>query len=173
MKVTLFHEIDPSSQEGVLQGGIKRKASGDKTDPEKKKIDTFLDTHLPDWAQYDDVYRGNVLYGYLADGDGVVDISTGDVLPLKKFMAASDQTLLRIKVDEEQCYVSDLDLYDTLVRAMELDEQDSTREHLADRYWQRIIPLRDYEQGTIKRPEVMVAADIKPEEIEVVKDEKV
>lgn len=171
MKVTLFHEINPSATDKVLTEGIKRKVSGEKDDSEKKKVDTFLDTHLPDWAKEKEVCRGNALFAYLERDGKVIDITDGEPVPVGRFMAKSDEALLKITVDSDRCYVSDLDLYDTLMRAMQLDEQDSTREHLADRYWERIVPLAEYEPGTIKRPEVLVAADIEPSGIEVVKQE--
>jgi hypothetical protein len=169
MKVTLFHEIDPTSKDKVLNEGIKRKANGGKNNSEKKKVDTFLDTHLPDWAKEKEVCRGNVLYAFLERDGHVVDITDGEPMPVSQFMDKSQDALLKITVDSGKCYVSDLDLYDTLMRAMQLDEQDSTREHLADRYWERVIPLEKYELGTIRRPEVMVATDVEPGDIEVVK----
>ncbi len=169
MRAVLYHEIDPSSEKDVLNEGIKRGASGDKSDKQKKMVDTFLDTHLPDWAENIQLCRGMVNYGYLTYEGKVIDITDGEAVSIEEFMAKNDQILLRLTVDTDDCFVSDLDLYDTLVRAMELDEQDSTREHLADRYWERIIPLADYEPGTIKRPEVMINTDILPSDIEVVK----
>lgn len=169
MKIELYHEIDPSSKDSVLEQGIKRRSEGEKTDSQKKKVDIFLDTHLPDWAKEKGLSRQDAIYAYLSDGEKVVDITDGEAVSVDIFKAKSDQVLLRLSVESEHCYVSDLNLYDTLVRAMELDEQDSTREHLADRYWERIIPLEEYESGTIKRPEVMVIEDISPRDISVIK----
>jgi hypothetical protein len=73
--------------------------------------------------------------------------------------------LLRITADPTKCYVSDLDLYDTVKRAMELQEQDTTLENLAEKYWQKIVSLDEFEVGMIERPEVMITYDISPENI--------
>lgn len=173
MTVTLYHEISPESLDLVQKEGIKRKSEGVKSDREKQKVDTFLDTHLPEWTAPQQVCRANVVYAYLPDGDSkIIDIKNGDAVPLELYMARSKQTLLAVNVDENACYVSDLDLYDTMTRALELDEQDSTREHLADRYWERVVTLRDYEPGMIARPEVMIAADIRPQDFEVVRPQE-
>jgi hypothetical protein len=170
MRIELYHEVDPNLVEKVLQQGIRRGSEGEKTDPQKKKIDTFLDTHAPDWIKWQRLSRADAIYAYLSDGDKIIDITDGQSVTFDKFLAKTTDTLLCLMVDSDYCFVSDLDLYDTIVRAMELDEQDSTREHLADRYWRRIIPLDKYEPGTFKRPEVMINTDIAPQDIEVVSD---
>jgi hypothetical protein len=169
MKVMLYHEIDPSTKDNVLNQGIKRGAEGRKNDAGKKKVDAFLDTHMPDWAKEKQLSRHDAVYGYLVDGDKIVDITNGESVAVEQFIAKSHDALLRVMVDSDKCYVSDLDLYDTIIRAMELDEQDSTREHLADRYWERIVPLEKFELGMFARPEVIVTTDIEPRSIEVVK----
>lgn len=172
MKVRLLHEIDPETKDDILENGIKRGAEGEKTDSEKQKIDTFLDTHLPDWAKEQQVSRRSATYCYLEADGKIIDITDGEPVDLADFMAKSGQTLLWLDVEVDDCYVSDLDAYDTLMRAMELDEQDSTREHLADRYWQRMIPLGEYQPGMIRRPEVLVVADVDPHDMRVAAEEE-
>ena len=169
MTTFLYHELAPDSLDKVLTEGIKRSEQGQKTDREKQKVDTFLDTHLPEWAKSQGVCRANVIYGFLPVEDNkVIDIKDGRTISLEEFKAHSNQVLVRVKVDASACFVSDLDLYNTIARALELDEQDSTREHLADRYWERVIPLTDYEPGTITRPEVLIASEIEPKAIDVI-----
>lgn len=169
MSITLYHEVSSDSVDGILQNGIKRDKGGEKRDAQIEKIDTFLDTHLPDNFESLGLNRRSVIYAYLEHEGNIVDITDGELVPLEKYESEKGTVLLRITVDPENCYVSDLDLYDTLKRAMQLDEQDSTREHLADQYWKRIVPLEEFQLGSIKRPEVMINADIEPKSIEIIK----
>ena len=170
MTVTFYYEIDPLTLNEIMQDGIKRESDGIKSDNEKQKVDAFLDTHLPDWTYDQHIRRSKVVYAYLPTGDdAVIDIQSGEAVPIAEFMERSGHMLVKVKANEDYCWVSDLDMYDTLQRSLELDEMDSTREHLADRYWERVVPLTEYEPGSIKRPEVMIASSIRPEDIEVVK----
>jgi hypothetical protein len=169
MQIPVYHEINPQKIDEILGQGIRRDKQGDKTDHVVNKVDEFLDTHLPDGAPAD-LNRKNVIYAYVSHDDKVIDIKNGELVPTKAFMAKSKQTLLRMMVDAEKCYVSDLDLYDTIKRAMELGEQDSTLENLANQYWQRIIPLYEFQLGAITRPEVMITYNIQPHDIQVMDD---
>lgn len=168
MKITLYHEVDQSSKDNVLSEGIDREANGQKTDSEKKRIDNFLDTHLPAEMELVGISRQEVVYAYMAYQDTVIDIRDGEFIPIDEFNDRSDQVLLRLSVDSKDCYVSDLDLYDTLARAMELKEQNGKLEYLASQYWDRVVPYDKYEIGEYNRPEIMIAQDIRPEAIEVV-----
>lgn len=169
MKVALYHEINLSAKESVLKNGIKRGVKGEKTDAEKKKVDVFLDTHLPDDMQKTGASRQKAVYAYLEHRGSIIDIKDGQAVPIGRFQERSRQLLLKITADSDDCYVSDLDLYDTLTRALELDEQTSTREHLAESYWRRLTPLNEFEIGEITRPEVLIFRDIPPGDIEVVR----
>lgn len=168
MNIVLYHEVTPESVESILEEGIKSHASGAKRDAQIEKIDTFLDTHRPDHLKTIGLSRRDVTYAFMEHDGKIVDIATGELVSVENFKRGNGMQLLRLKADLKDCYVSDLDLYDTLKRAMELDEQDSTREHLADQYWKRVVPLGEFEFGTITRPEVMVNADVAPGNIDVI-----
>ena len=168
MNTVLYHEAAPESVDGILENGIQRHASGVKRDTQIEKIDTFLDTHIPEHLQAVGLNRRDVTYAFIEHDGKIIDIATGRLVPLEEFRRGNGMRLLRLTVDTKNCYVSDLDLYDTLKRAMELDEQDSTREHLADRYWKRIVPIEEFRVGSIARPEVMITADVDPKSVEVV-----
>lgn len=168
MKVVLYHEVSLESVDVILKEGIKRQSSGVKRDAEIEKVDTFLDTHLPDYLKDKKLSRRSVTYAFLVHDDKIVDISSGELVPVEGFRRDDGMALLKLTVDGADCYVSDLDMYDTLKRAMELDEQDSTREHLADQYWKRVVHLEEFEFGKIRRPEVMINADIDPHSIKVI-----
>lgn len=169
MQATIYHEIDPSSLEKILREGIKRTSQGDKSkDKAIQKLDLFLDTHRPQTIAGTNLSRSNNIYGYVSSGEKLIDITDGEQLSLGKFRTKSHKTIVHLTVDPARCYVSDLDLYDTLKRAMELNEQDSTRESLAVQYWNKLVPLEKFAFGTIRRPEVMVTYDILPANIEVI-----
>lgn len=168
MKITVYHEIDPSAKETVLDQGIDRESEGQKTDAEKKKVDDYLDTHLPVELDALDISRDNVVYAYMAYDDNIIDITDGEFMPVDEFNDRSEQALLRLTVESKECYVSNLDLYDTLMRAMELGEQDGKLQYLAAQYWESLIPYYNYEIGTFDRPEIMVAGDIRPGDIELI-----
>lgn len=168
MKITVYHEVDPSSREEILDQGIDRESEGQKMDTEKRKVDEYLDTHLPLELDALDISRDSVVYAYMAHEGNIIDISDGEFIPIDEFNDRSEQTLLKLTVESKDCYVSDLDLYDTLMRAMELGEQDGKLQYLAFHYWESIVPYDKYEMGSIRRPEVMIANDIRPGAVEIV-----
>lgn len=168
MNIILYHESTPESVDAILENGIKREASGAKRDSHIEMIDTFLDTHASDRIKAAGLSRRGVTYAFMEHDGKIVDIATGESVPVSGFRKGNGMRLLRLTVDAGDCFVSDLDLYDTLKRAMELDEQGSTREHLAERYWERVVPFTQFEFGSIKRPEVMIRADIDPGSIEAI-----
>ncbi|ORX11905.1 hypothetical protein AWC31_35280 [Mycolicibacterium wolinskyi] len=168
MKTTLYHEIEPQTLDDVRRNGLKRKGDGEKSDSDTKTADAYLDTHRPPETIRAQLCRDGVLYGFLPAGDGIVDIRNGAAVDIATFDRDRPQTLLRIAVDPTHCFVSDLDLYDRVKRALKTAESDDECHRLAQVYWQRVIPLLDYEPGSIRRPEAMVVADIEPADIEVV-----
>jgi hypothetical protein len=169
MKVIVYHEVDPDSLHNILNKGIKCASEGEKTkDKRIQKTDMFLDTHRPDSMVRAGVSRSNNLYGYPSMDNRIVDITNGEALTLSKFLNKNHRTLVKLQVEPSRCFVSDLDLYDTIKRALELDEQDSTREHLAEQYWHKLVPLNEFETGSIKRPEVVITYDIEPADISLI-----
>lgn len=168
MKITLYHEIDPDSEEKVLLEGIQRDAKGEKTDDENIQIDEFLDENIPPELEQLGVRRDEAVYAYLAYHGSIIDIRDGEYVPVDEFMDRNEQLLLALQVGSEHCFVSDLDAYDTLLRAMEADEQELRLKYLAAQYWDTVVPYDKYEFGTYDRPEVMIIQDISPGAIEVV-----
>jgi hypothetical protein len=166
MEPIVYHEIATDSLEQVLKNGIKRAKQSDKSKESAiQKTDKFLDTHRTPAIVAAGVSRAETIYGYMATDGEAVNITNGKQISIPTLKANRSKRLVKLAVDPSRCYVSDLDLYDTIKRALELDEQDSTREHLAQQYWTKIIRLSDYEPGTIRRPEVMIAYDVLPANI--------
>ncbi|MHC9291511.1 hypothetical protein ACRCUN_03545 [Mycobacterium sp. LTG2003] len=168
MKTTLYHEVEPETLDDVERNGLKRNDDGEKSDPETKTADAYLDAHRPAAAVRAQLSRQGVVYGFLAAGNRIVDISTGADVDVATFDRDRPQILLRITVDPARCFVSDLDRYDRVQRALESGDADDECRRLACDYWQQVVALLDYEPGSIRRPEAMVVCDIEPADIEVV-----
>lgn len=167
MGVVVYHEIDPNTLAQVLEEGVKRTVHSEKSEEHLvKQTNEFLDTHRDENALHARLSRFSNTYAYLGNYEKLVDIVTGTSSQVLEFVRRTGKTLVRMKVDPSQCYVADLDLYDTLKRAMELGEQDSTREHLAAKFWEKLIRLDMFSPDLIRRPEVMVTYDISPRSVE-------
>jgi hypothetical protein len=162
MNVIIYHEVNKKTVKNVLRNGLKYGSEGAKTDAKIKKADQFLDAHLPPDASRQ-LNRQKATYGYIAQGDSLIDIKNGQPVPLKGFLDQSSQALLRITVDPSRCYVSDLDKYDAVKRALELSQTDSRLKLLAEKYWQGVVALDSFVPGSVLRPEVMICYDVPPE----------
>jgi hypothetical protein len=167
MQVVIYHEVRPESLDKILRDGLKRSDKGEKSDSVVQRADECLDDRMPDELVARGLSRGEVVYGYLSEGDKLIDIRNGDAVEVHQFSAERDLALLRITVDSAKCFVSDLDAYDAVKICTESSADDSLLARLAERYWARIVPLDEYD-GSYRRPEVMVTSDVNPQDIEVV-----
>lgn len=168
MGVVVYHEIDPTLLNQVLHEGVKRTVHSEKSEEHLvKQTNEFLDTHRDENALRARLSRFTNTYAYLGNHEKLIDIVSGASSKVTQFVKKTGKTLVRMNVDPSQCYVADLDLYDTLKRAMELGEQDSTREHLAAVFWERLVRLDMFSPDLIRRPEVMVTYDVSPKSIEI------
>ena len=166
--MTLYHEIPGDTRESILRDGLKRTSRGDKGDDAAiQQADKYLDDRRPAALRENNVSRDDNIYAYLGDDRSLVDIRSGDVVPLNRH-PDPDSSLLRLSVDPALCYVSDLDRYDALKQALEAGSADDLLEAQAAAYWDALIPLASYQSGSIRRPEVMITRDIAPEDITVV-----
>jgi hypothetical protein len=164
--VVLYHEVMPDAWTTVSHRGLRKDDRGDKTDPVTERADALLDEHRPPTVRDAGISRQQVVYAYLAvDGNSLVDIDTGDVITARDYCARREQCLLRIIADPSRCYVSDLDAYDRVTAAVQAGDIDEIDERSCE-YWSNVVPLRDYRHGRLRRPEVMIADDITPAQIE-------
>jgi hypothetical protein len=168
MRAVIYHEVRPESLDRVLRDGIKRSDKGEKSDSVVQRTDECLEARIPEDLSARGLSRHNVVYGYMSTGTQLIDIRHGEVVDVDRFSAERDLVLLRITVDSAKCYVSDLDAYDAVKMCVKSDADDTMVSRLCERYWPRVVPLAEYDEGSYRRPEVMVAADIDPEDIEVV-----
>jgi hypothetical protein len=168
MQVVIYHEVRPESLDKVLQEGIKRGDQGEKSDSVVQRTDDCLESRISRELAGMGLSRRHVVYGYLSSGDKLVDIRSGEAVEVHRFSAQRELVLLRITVDSSKCFVSDLDAYDALKMCVESGAADTLLTRLAERYWARIVPLDDYDDGSYRRPEVMVTSDVDAQDIEVV-----
>jgi hypothetical protein len=168
MRVVVYHEVRPEVLDAVLRHGLKCDDDGEKSDQVVRRTDDCLETRKPAHLADRGVERSRAVYGYLAVGSNLVDISTGNAVDAAEFAARRDQILLRITADCADCYVSDLDAYDAVKMCVSSDAEDSLLSRLAQRYWTRVIPFEEYRPGLYRRPEVMVCNDVDGQDIEVV-----
>jgi hypothetical protein len=168
MQVVIYHEVRPESLDQVLQDGIKRSGQGEKSDDVVQRTDECLESRIPENLSANGVSRREVVYGYMSDGTRLVDIRNGETVDVDRFSAQRGNVLLRITVDSANCLVSDLDAYDAVKMCVDSDAEETILRRLAERYWERVVPLDDYEPGRYRRPEVMVTSDIDADDIEVV-----
>lgn len=167
MKVRVYHEVLPDSLDSTLSEGVKRSTHGEKSDSLVKKADDYLDRRRPEHLP-SDLSRANAVYGYLADDGKLIDIKDGTPVDVKEFAAQRKQVLLRMTVELDNCFVSDLDRYDAVKEALEKGDDDAALEQLAARYWDRVTPLEKYSPGPIRRPEALITHDVAPSDIAVV-----
>lgn len=168
MKVIAYHEADSDNLKVILKQGLKltsRRGKGG--EPSIEMTDQILDgLRTPDLLNTG-VCRDDNIYAYVGDESYLVNIEDGQKANTEEFAKKSDNILLRLNLKPSRCYVSDLDAYDNLKRAVEAEE--SVRlDALARHYWASLIRLDKYEAGKIKRPEIMITYDIKPEDIATV-----
>jgi hypothetical protein len=157
--MTIYHQLTDDAWKRARTEGLFRDTRGEKGDDEAvRRTDLFLDERLPRSLEASLVSRCRVIYGYLGDEENLLDIQTGDSCPVKRKAQESGRVLLRLEVDPSVCWVSDLDLYDTVKNTSGSAE----REHAAATYWRALQPLGRYD-GTIRRPEVMVTTDLSPD----------
>ncbi|HSH55292.1 MAG TPA: hypothetical protein VK983_00540 [Candidatus Limnocylindrales bacterium] len=164
----VYHEVSPEAVSSIREKGLKRTSRGEKSDDAIAQTDQFLDAHrLPELVDAS-VSRDNNLYAYVVEDEKIVSITDGARMSLEDFIQQSQQALLSIEVDPQRCYVSDLDQYDAVQKALE--EKNSSAERLARDYWQSLIRLNAYEQGAIKRPEIMVTYSLPSSAVRVLKE---
>lgn len=161
-----YHEANPDDAATILRDGIKRVSRGAKGDDETIiQADMLLDDHRPSRLKAQGVSRDNNIYAYYCDSGAIVDIRDGKKIPLSDFVGRSTQTVLQLTLDERHCFVSDLDTFDALKKAVADSAPSDLLESLASKYWGRITPLSSYEPGVFRRPEIMITTDIPPHAI--------
>ena len=129
------------------------------------KTDMFLDDKRPKQLEGQGISRDHNIYAYLYLNNQLIDIRTGNGIPLQDFISNSNQAVLKLEIDPQRCYVSDLDTYDSLKKAIEDGDNNAKLEQLAKSYWDKLIPLEEYRPHDILRPEIMITYDILPAQI--------
>ncbi|WP_219420111.1 hypothetical protein [Pseudonocardia nigra] len=115
-------------------------------------------------------------------------MDSGRVIDQERWDVGADNAKLRLVIDPETTFVSDLDAYDVLLKRMEEQAGEDVLATLAWEYWQRMIRLSDVRahyrledealvtvsapsHGSprrLKRVEVLVTADVATDDIQQV-----
>lgn len=165
----VYHEVDWDNLEAVLMEGLMGTSRGSKgADVAIIETDQLLDEHCPDRLKEFGLNRDNNAYAYFSEDGAIADIVSGALVPKQIFITRSKQAVLELNVDPRRCFVSDLDAYDTLKSAMQDHEDQYIIDQLANSYWKKILTLKDFNRGAIRRPEIMITYDIPPDSIKLV-----
>jgi hypothetical protein len=164
----IYHIVASQALPSTLSHGLKKTSRGEKgSDEAIIQTDIFLDKMRPSSIREAGISRDNNIYGYLPKGENVIDIQDGSLVEIDK-LAKKGQRTLRLNVDAQRCYLSDLDIYDTLRQAIENHQSREHLNELASNYWKRVVSLVEASESTARRPEVMVTYNIPPDAIQVV-----
>src|SRR5690606_15492069 len=99
------------------------------------------------------IYRNSSIYGYLPiDARNVIDITNGQPIAVDELAKELEQEIVKITVNQQTCYASDLDAYDAVRKAVEAHVDESALQRLANSYWSKLVRLSDYETDGIRRP---------------------
>jgi hypothetical protein len=161
----VYHELDPDTVDDILKQGIRCSSTGSKTDDAIQRTDELLDSLIPPGFADRRISRQHNLYAYLTHDGAVIDITDGQELPAADFLANSTMAVVSVEANPSAAYVSDIDAYDRVKEAIQNNAARETLNNLASDYWSRIIPLEDYQNGSFRRPEVMITYDVPPEAI--------
>lgn len=157
----IYHQLTDHAWQLAKTQGLLRTTRGDKGDDEAIiRTDEFLDEHVPHKLANAGVRRCHVIYGYIGDSSHLIDIETGNAVPVMQKAKEAGHVLLWLETDPKVCWVSDLDLYDAV------KDSDLSPKYAAA-YWAALQPLTRYD-GSIHRPEVMIAADLPPPLLHVI-----
>lgn len=161
-----FHEAKPEDMATILAHGLKRTSRGEKgDDSDIIRTDQLLDEWRPDDLRKAGWSRDNNLYAYVVLDGVVIDITNGQRIPVTRFVASAQQSLLELTVDPDRCFVSDLDLYDELMHAIHNERAKAYLQQIAERYFNTIQPLSLFDGASIVRAELMIPYDIPPHDL--------
>lgn len=150
----------------VLSEGLKCHSSGSKSDDTTQKVDNFLDLYIPNQLRKMGVSRSSCVYGYLGNTETIIDIKNGSRKPVSEFIAKPKMALLKLGVNEERCFVSDLNTYDKVKATFRKGASPSPSQ--AHTYWKSLIPFSHFIERSNIRPEAMIPYNIPPEDIQIV-----
>lgn len=165
----LFHEVPKHTVTSILEQGLKRTSRGEKgNDDAIIKTDILLDQYRPTRIKQADVSRDNNIYAYIGYEDTIIDITNGREIALAQYINASSNVLFKLNIDDDKCYVSDLELYDSIKNGVANGKTTKELLDTIEQYWNTLLPLNAFHLGRIRRPEVMITYDIPPERLQIV-----
>ena len=166
--VCIYHQLTWDDWTRAQKHGLRTQSRGAKgNEASIQATDDFLDTHTPESLREIGLSRNNNLYGFIGNSHSLITIATGESLPVREKAAEPGQVLLELSVDPTRCWVSDLDLYDSVMNKRKAPHKAAD---LAREYWSHLQRLDQYD-GSILRPEVMITYDVPVSDIRKVASE--
>jgi hypothetical protein len=160
----LYHQIDAATLESILRQGVKTSQRGQKgQDPAIITTDQFLDQHRPPEIIDQGISRCDNVYAFLPLNDHQVrHITNGRAISVADLASDLHQALVKLIVDPARCFVADLDDFDQIKQMLADRPHDTQVGQRAVVYWSRLIPLVNYHDQEMNRPEVLITYDIPP-----------
>lgn len=140
----LLHALDPTQLDQVLQEGLHVGEKGDYSQSNRiQETDNFLDAQCPLGLHAKGLSRSGCLYLYYAIGHQIHDIHEGRTYDIDDWLAGQTQAILAAEINISAAYISDLDSYDAVSKAITSNRKPHKQERLAKEYWRHILPLQD------------------------------
>lgn len=164
LDVRVFHKTSRDSLPSVLSDGLRCGEQGSHSQDDRvRAANEFLNGACPSELKSEGVDRKGCIYCYLGFGDDkVFDVESGRVVDLERWDVGADNAKLRLLIDPEIAFVSDLDAYDALLDRMEERAGEDVLAALAGEYWQRLVRLTDVSVHYRLEDEALVAATTAP-----------
>jgi hypothetical protein len=163
----LFHLIQQDALAKTLRSGLKHGSKGALShNKQVAAANSYLDNLRPASLKAKGLSRANCLYLYYARGETVHDIEDGAGRPARQWATKhADMAALRVEVDPARAYVSDLDAFDAVLRAIAAKKSPAICQKLAEHYWQRVLVLQDFLQQYARRGNDFVRTRSAPTEL--------
>lgn len=171
--LTALHSIGADSLNQVLSHGLRYGEAGSRSkEPSVDQANSYLDAHRPKDLERKGVSRNSCIYMYVELHGFVLDIKDGALKHPSQWNAGEGYRKLRATIDEEVCFVSNLDAYDAFVASLTIGDEHQLVEK-AKIYWQSVVPFTDFLRKhrlppTTPRIELMVTKTIQPSQLTLI-----
>jgi len=144
-----YHKLPRKDLVSVIKLGLRQKRSDTEDSKSIDRTNDFLNTYRLPKHEKIGLNRKYNIYCYVALGDEIIDIATGEAKMPDTIIKNDADVLLQVRVDAARCYISDLDLYDAVKMSVENNDM-TTAARLAHDYWNAVKRLDIYQKNLSK-----------------------
>lgn len=163
LDVHVFHKTSRDSLPSIMSDGLRYGEQGRHSqDGRVRATNELLNGVCPSELKGEGVDRMGCIYGYLGVDDKVFDVESGRLVDQERWDVGADNAKLRLLIDPETAFVSDLDAYDALLERLEDRAGEDVLATLAGEYWQRLVRLAEVRDHYRLEDEALVAATAWP-----------